>query len=302
MQSIIFEFIAYSLMPTYAYQKFLLVTGGGSNGKSVLMSVMESFFSTDAVGIVETFEGFNMESLIGKQINFAKDKTLKGIKSIEVDAIKKIADGSGLDIRAMYKGAVALKNPPKLVISTNKLPTITDYSFTRRMLLVPFEQTFSHDAEDPRYKIKINLEKEIISTELPGIFNKVLAAMSRLIANGRFSDSEKLKNTLKEFELDNNNAYRFAHDMVAKDPTVAFISIQTLYDSYQEWCKTEGSQPKSKVNFGKDFKEYMNIDSKVVKVHGVSVRGYECLRIIKAEENEEDKDDTLERSETHIKI
>ena len=291
VQSVVYEFIAYSLMPTYSFQKFLLVTGGGSNGKSVLMSVMESFFSSDSVGIVETFEGFDLESLIGKQINFAKDKTLKGIKSVEIDAIKKIADGSGLSVRAMYKGAVALKNPPKLVISTNKLPTTTDYSFTRRMLLVPFEQTFSHDAEDPKYKIKIDLEKDIIATELPGIFNKVLAAMSRLISNKKFSDSEKLKNTLKEFELDNNNVYRFAHDMVVKDPTVAFISIQDIYNSYCEWCKTEGSQAKSKVNFGKDFKEYMKIEAKVVKVYGVATRGYECLRINAPVENQNSFDE-----------
>lgn len=298
VQSIVYEFIGYSLMPTYSYQKFLLVTGGGSNGKSVLMSIMESFFSPESVGIVETFEGFSLESLIGKQINFAKDKTLKGIKSVEIDAIKKIADGSGLDIRVMYKGAVALKTPPKLVISTNKLPTITDYSFTRRMLLVPFEQTFSHDSEDPRYKIKIDLEKDIIASELPGIFNKVLVAMSRLIKNGKFSDSEKLRNAMSEFELENNNVYRFAHDNIEKDPTVAFVSVQTLYDEYQIFCKSEGSQPKSKINFGKDFKDYMKIDSKVVKIHGIATRGYECLKILKAEENT----NTFDEEKSDIRI
>ncbi len=42
----------------------------------------------------------------------------------------------------------------------------------------------------------------------------------------------------------------------------------------------------------------MKIDSKVVKVHGVSVRGYECLKIVKPEENEEE----FRNEEPHIKM
>ena len=278
VQDVVMEFLAYSLMPGHKYQKFLLLTGQGSNGKSVLMEIMEAFFSPDSVELSNYFEGFSTSELIGKKINFAKDKTLRGMSSEEMDSIKKIVDGSGFAIAQKFKDSVHLTNPPKLVISTNKLPGGVDPAFTRRMLLIPFEQKFEKNHADEKYRIDYDLARKIISTELPGIFNKVLAAMGRLLKHG-FSESDKLANAVKEFALDANPVYRFCAEMMIKEENAPITTVDSFYIAYQEWAKSEGVQAKSKTNFGKDVKEFLSVESVPTKMSGQTVRIYPNYRL-----------------------
>jgi len=279
LQNVALEFIAYSIMSGSELQKFLLLTGSGANGKSVFMNVFKAFLNPSSIGRVMHFEGFAMEGLVGKKVNFAEDRTLTGVKRDELDYIKMMSDGTPFEIRAIYRGSVLIERPPKLVISTNNMPRITDPSFVRRLVLLPFEQTFTYDNPNSRYRRIDGLDKMIIRNELSGVFNRVLEAMRRLMQNGRFSAADEVKNIINEFELDANNVYRFASEFVKLNSEVDFITVQSVYDRYRVFCESEGVQAKNKNNFGKDIKEFMKLDSRVMNVNGISTRVYSGVEL-----------------------
>lgn len=284
VQACVLEYIGYCLMPTHRFQKFLLLTGRDANGKSVLMEIMRAFFSPESVGAVENFDGFNMEGLLGKQVNFSDDRNLKSLRSTEIDSIKKIVAGSPFNIDLKFKGGGALlENPPKLIIATNALPSTTDFAFRRRMLLIPFEQTFDEKNRDDF------LAKKIIEHELPGVFNRVLRAMSDLNARGMFSKPEAVNAAILELELDGNSVYRFAEDRLEKDEN-ASVSTQRVYEEYMEYCKAEGVAQKSKNNFSKDLRERMGVEIISKRVSSVVVKFYRGVKVkvkIELEESEE---------------
>ncbi len=280
LQNVALEFIAYSLMSSSKLQKFLLLTGSGANGKSVFMNIYKAFLNPTAIGRVMQFEGFTMEGLVGKVVNFAEDRNLSTLKPAELDYIKMMSDGTPFEVNPKFKSAVLLERPPKLVISTNKMPKNTEPSFIRRLVLLPFEQTFSYDHPNPRYRRVDGLDDMIIRNELSGIFNRVLEAMRRLLQSGRFSAADEVKHIINEYELDANNVYRFANEHIRLNSEVIYITTQSVYDSYRAYCESEGVMAKSKNNFGKDLKEFMKIESRVMNLNGKSERVYNGIEAI----------------------
>lgn len=282
IQNIVLEYIAYCFLPTYKHQKFLVLTGKGSNGKSVLMEIMESFFTKSTVGLVDIFEGSDLEGIISKTVNFSKDRNLKTLTYKEIDTIKKISDGSSFDVSPKFKNPITIDNPPKLIISTNNLSSSTEYSILRRMLIVPFDVTF----DDTKHKKIKDLDKKIIANELSGVFNLVLIAMQNLINHDTFTKSKKIDDFNENHLLDSNSSYRFINDLLEKVPPkdddklygVPHIPVQELYNKYVAFCTEEGIKAKSKINFGKDIKEYLSIDNIVKKIDNKSIRVYEYLK------------------------
>lgn len=63
------------------------------------------------------------------------------------------------------------------MFSSNVLPREVEHTegFFRRFLILEFDQTIPPERQNP------NLAKEIIETELPGIFNWVVAGHQRLL-------------------------------------------------------------------------------------------------------------------------
>lgn len=280
LQNLALEYLAYMLLEDHKLQKFLLLTGKGANGKSVFMDIMKAFFSSNSIGRVAKFEGFAMEGLVGKMVNFAEDRNLSNLTPVELDTIKMMSDGTAFEINPKFRSAILLERPPKLVISTNNMPKNTEPSFIRRLVLLPFEHTFTYDHPDPKYRRIDGLSEMIINSELSGIFNRVLEAMRRLMQSGRFSASDETKSIINEFELDANNVYRFASEHIRANKDVIYVPIQSVYDKYREFCEAEGVNAKSKNNFGKDLKEYMKVESRVMNLNNVSTRIYSGIELI----------------------
>src|SRR5699024_10499289 len=84
---------------------------------------------------------------------------------------------------------ITTKLPTKLVFLMNELPLLSDdsYGFERRLLILPFDKTFTESEQDK------DLPKKL-SNELEGILNWSLEGLRRLIANNyTFTISESMK-------------------------------------------------------------------------------------------------------------
>ncbi len=58
-----------------------------------------------------------------------------------------------------------------------------------------------------------------------------------------------------------------------------FLEVAKIYAEYKIFCVQNDVTPKSIVNFGKQFRDYIKLDSKVAKIKGASTRGYEGIAI-----------------------
>lgn len=257
VRSVVLEFFAYCFMNGHRHQKLLMLTGEGANGKSVLMNIIRSFFPSDAVSNITTYAGFALETLLGKKLQISADMAIDGLKSGELETLKKLAAGDHIDVDRKFVGggSTTLKNPPKIIISVNNPPKNIDTAFMRRLILIPFEQVFVESVNANPNKMIKDLDNAIIESECSGILNRVIEAAARLFSQDKFTKSAIIEGAIRELEKESNNAKLFASENLM--PLDGYeINLDTLYNKYTEFCNSSGYHAQQKANFSKSITSY----------------------------------------------
>lgn len=247
-QLVFHEFLAYVFTTKMKLEKALILYGTGSNGKSVIYSVVEKLIGfKNIVGFpMESLcdeKGYSRAELDGKLLNFSSEL---GNKKFNVDTFKKLVSNEPVEARTLFEKPYMLENDTKFIFNANVLPTAEiSHGFFRRMLIIPLNVTIQDEAQD------IDLAEKIYSTELPGIFNLVLEGLVRLIANKKFSHSSSVKLELKRYEMESNSVHVFVEDDGWEKSPTSRISLEDLYFRYKEFCLTNGYKVLQSRNFGK---------------------------------------------------
>ena len=160
-------------------EKFLLLIGGGANGKSVIFEVMKAVFGEDNVS---TFDSQQLvdEKMVpyvkGRRLNFAPD--MRRSSSFD-SALKALSSGQDVTGRRIYGDAEKVQCPP-LCFAMNEMPFFKDTTdaFFRRLIPIRFEVTIPPQRQDR------SLVRRIVASDLPGIFNWAIAGRNRLLASG----------------------------------------------------------------------------------------------------------------------
>jgi putative DNA primase/helicase len=131
-------------------------------------------------------------------------------------------------------------------------------AFFRRFIIIPFEVTIPENEQNK------TLHKEIISEELPGVFNWVLDGLKRLLAQKGFSQSPSIDKALEEFRTESDTVKRFLDEEGYKPHPENKILLKDFYQSYKDFALDDGNRLLSKQNFRKrleSLKIYINRDS-----------------------------------------
>ena len=178
----IWQVIGYCLVPQdNRAKRFFLLQGLGNTGKSVLGSLLASFYEESAVGSVDAFrlgDRFSLSSLVGKSINLSGDLPSTALNDQSVGVIKQITGNDLVQVEEKYKTPYAARVGVKLIFGTNhQLRTATfDAAFLRRICLIPFNYPVPKYQQDPYLLDKLKLEKS-------GIFYKAMEAYRELCSN-----------------------------------------------------------------------------------------------------------------------
>jgi phage/plasmid-associated DNA primase len=78
------------------------------------------------------------------------------------------------------------------------------------------------------------------SGELPGILNRVIAAVKRLNDNKGFTKSASSEMLHSEYRQNSDSVQLFMHDDGYKPDTVERILLSNLYTPYQDYCRANG--------------------------------------------------------------
>ncbi len=253
-RSILQEFMGYVFTSGLKIEKVLVLYGSGSNGKSVFFEVVSELMGRENISFkglgdlcMKGDKGNNHRAEVeNKLINYSSEINAKGA---DLDLFKGVTSGEPVPARRLYKDVYMFRNDAKLIFNANKLPTETEktHAFFRRYIIIPFEVTISDDEKD------VDLHRKIIDNELSGVMNWVIAGLKRLLANRDFTQSEKVEAALEDFKKESNSVLQFIEEYAIIDKEYEFVSNTDLYNSYTEFCNSNGYHRLNQNNFSKEM-------------------------------------------------
>ena len=283
------QFIAgYALFNDCRHEKIFVLTGDGSNGKTIFTKVLEQLYGPENVthinpkGVTEAFERIHLRASL---LNIAGE--IKSDLSDTEETLKQIA--SGESIQACYKGKdfIHFKPRAKMIFCCNGQLRSSDTSdgLARRLTIIDFPCKFVEypDKDDPYQKeIDIMLYGKLID-ELPGIFNWAYQGYKDLLHFGAFTETDEHQRLMQAFRQASNPIECFIDDLMDAPPDK--ISRTSLYRQYVFWCEDNGHHALSSTRFHPEFrrvtkKTYEEYCAAVKNFDGkrTTERGYKILK------------------------
>jgi len=225
-------------------EKCLILTGGGSNGKSVFFNILTALIGkentlTYAMGLFN--HEYNRARLTNVLLNYSSEKGT----DLNVETFKALVSGEPLQAREPYGKPFSINNKVKFIMNCNELPKETESTeaYFRRYIIIPFDVKISEAERD------INLADNIIKNELGGVFNWLLIGLERLVTNKKFTESEKVSNALAEFKRQADNVALFIDEYGFQKSNGNKKSLADLFINYKSFCTENGYKPFGKNNF-----------------------------------------------------
>jgi P4 family phage/plasmid primase-like protien len=191
------EIMGYGLIPDSRYEKAIMFSGEGENGKSVLLDTIKTLLGAENVSNVALHDleenRFRAAELFGKLGNIFADLDARALRSSSM--FKTLVTGDSITAERKFGQPFTFSNYARLLFSANQLPPSSDrtHAFYRRWLVVPFEQTFTGKAADKQLRAKLQ-------AELSGILNRALAGLQRLFEQDAFTEPQAVKDALAAYE------------------------------------------------------------------------------------------------------
>lgn len=232
----VWEIIGYLLMSGNPLQRMFLLTGGGGNGKGVLLAVVNALLGHGNVSAVplDAFvnDRFAPADLFGMLANICGD-----IDTSYIERTGKIKELAGEDvIRAERKGQQAFKFDfwGKSIFSANALPSSADASvgWTRRWEVVDFPNAPAR----PDRALKERLTRPDV---LQGIAHRAVASLRLLMARGDFAHGESAQRVHREFAQRSNSVLAWIDDQFELDASGWYPQKELL--TWFRWWQAEAS-------------------------------------------------------------
>lgn len=243
-----------------------MLTGGKANGKSTYLTMLQNVLGQEnytSLDLSQLGERFKTAELFGKLANIGDDIDDGFIKDTSI--FKKIVSGDTVNVEK--KGADPFDMNPycKLLFSANTIPRMKDGTgaVTDRIIIVPFNATFSPYDDDFDPFIRYKLEEPVVMEYL---INLGLAGLKKLLIDNKFVTSKKIQDKMEEYELENNPIKLFFKETDISD--IENKSTASVYQNYQGFCTVNSLQPISRINFTKKVNEELGLISKQQRLDG----------------------------------
>ena len=229
------EWFGYTLYSGHKANSLLIGVGSGANGKSTLFDVLAQLVGLANVASVplSNFNSeFGLEPLIGMKLNLATESDADAFKT---GKLKALTAGEAISVNRKNKTEITMILPTKFVFLVNELPILSDSSlgFERRLIILPFNQTFTPDEQDK------NLSKKL-TAELQGILNWTMAGLQRLMDNNfQFTSSRAMEQAKESYFGIGNPVERFIKEKVIKEPNNKIESTEFM-NAYRLWMIGKG--------------------------------------------------------------
>lgn len=253
------EFFGYSMIPSTRYEKAVILTGEGANGKSKFIELYQMFIGESNISNIalQDLEGdrFKLAQLQGKLANVYADIPAKAMEKTNV--FKTVTSGDRISAEFKGKDSFEFKPFARLMFSANELPKSSDLTegYFRRLIIVDFPNTFGKNGlkKDPHIMDKIST-----SDELSGLLNIALTGLQRLESQGEFTNNQDTIDATNQYKRDIDPLITFIEEccFISED---ANVDKQKLYDEYVSWTYRAGLRALGKITFYKRIGKAVNL-------------------------------------------
>jgi len=237
--------------------KALILVGGGANGKSTFIRVLQGLVGMDnysALTLQDIKNEANRYQIDGKLFNIAEETPEKSL--VDSSLFKNLVSGGEVVIKKLYKQPYRIHSRCKLIMACNKMPLTTDTTkgMLRRLLLVPFNMEFEGDKDDK------NIEDKLL-TELPGILNLVLKHYQAFRDRGdKFTESAIILGEIQSYQKSIDTVFMWFDESCDKSEVATPIPVIDMYANYKYWCEKRGEKPDKYTPFSRMLRRFVGSD------------------------------------------
>jgi putative DNA primase/helicase len=251
--------IGYCLTGDTREQKMFLLYGIGANGKSVVLEILSRLMG-DFAGNA-SFETFDANKRSEASNDLAALRGKRFVTVIETEEGRKLAESrvksvtgqDAITCRFLYGEYFTYRPTFKIVLAMNHLPVIrgTDNGIWRRILLIPFTESFTGAREDKTLK-------ETLNGELDGILQWALEGLRQWWVRGLDPPQSVIKAT-EGYRADSDQIGRWMEERCMKS-TNLFLPSGKGYSDYKKWCEIGGEETVSQNKWSRRMNE-MGLDA-----------------------------------------
>lgn len=242
---ILYEILAYCILPSYPIHRIFCFMGEGMNGKSCFLRLLSKFIGIKNITTTEldtlTTSRFEITRLHKKLVCMMGETDFSEMSKTSI--IKKLTGQDLIGFEYKNKNPFEDINYAKLLIATNNLPPTTDKSigFYRRWMIIDFPNHFSE-------------EKDILN-DIPDEEYRILARKSctilrELLSKRCFSNQGSIEERIKKYEDKSNFFDKFWKDNIIEDVD-GRISASAFEKNLEKFCRNN----KQRVLSFKDINE-----------------------------------------------
>lgn len=272
VRALLEECIGYCFYRRNELGKAFILTGDKSNGKSTFLDLIKYILgdsNISALDLRELGDRFSTAMLFGKLANIGDDIGDEFMQGSAVSIFKKIVTGNR--VKAEQKGKDPFEFNPyvKLLFSANDMPRMRDKTgaVLRRLVMIPFNATFTKDDEDYDPFIKYKLISE---DSIEYLIQLGIAGLKRVLHNNEFTVSQKVTNAITEYEEENNPIIAFINevgaDAIVNQPTT------DVYLRYSTFCSQSQLNALSKIAFSKCINKRLGTNTVSRRINGTVIR------------------------------
>jgi len=223
-------------------QCFFLLHGGGENGKSTFIGILNALLGEYAVKLDQEAVLFaeknrgrgaspELMRLEGKRLAFV-DEMERGRKMDEA-RIKALTGSEESSGRNLHENTCEFRNTAKLWFDLNDLPEFsgTDRGIARRPRVIPFDRRFAPHEQDKTLL-------DTLKAELPGILAWAVRGCLDWQQNG-LNPPESVALATRQYVEEQNNLPVFLRECYEPDPR-GEVSGGDLQSAYDTWCRDYG--------------------------------------------------------------
>jgi len=236
----LYELMAYCLFRDYPYQKFFLLFGRGSNGKSLFAKILERFLGKENVASVTLREfqhdRFAASRLYRKLGNICGELEYEDIE--RTGLLKQLCGGDMVEADRKFREPIKFRNYAKLIFLTNEVPRSTDTTeaFYRRLFLIEFPKKFK---ENPELEVRVATAEE---EEYEALLLKVLETLKALKDRGFVFSRHKSLEETRELYLKLSSPL---HTFIEENCEITYQSDDYIFkyefkERFGQWLKEKG--------------------------------------------------------------
>lgn len=254
---LLYEILAYSMIPDYPLSRIFALIGGGSNGKSCYLNLLRNFIGVENVCSTE------LDTLLASRFEVTKlykklvcqmGETNFGEMS-KTSMLKKLSGGDLIGFEYKNKTPFEAKNYAKIIIATNNLPATTDKTigFYRRWLIVDFPNQFSE---------KKDILAEIPKEEYENLALKCVEILLNILKKREFTNEGSVEERMKKYEAKSNFLNSFLEEHTEQSIN-SHITKNDFKKKFADWCKANRHRDMSDVAIAKSMRNQGIEDGRV---------------------------------------